>query len=171
LARTGPQTEELHKYIFANYVWQGRGQSTILKQIEDDSTLRQRFGGEFTPGLISYHVKQINEELENSVDFDAMDKFVGEYLRYQQSLDSEIGDLEEMIRLVDKEKKPELWLSLKRFKKDLLDARIKALADHELPLAVKKYKKERQTNKLGMFNLSKEDVPKMIEVSNGQESN
>lgn len=154
-------TEALHKYIFAEYIWRGKGQATIVRQIENDKTLQQRFGGTVSPPTVSYHVKQIVEELENSIDFDAMDKFVGEFLRYQQGIDSEIDDLEQMIQLIDKEKKPELWLSLKRFKKDLLDSRLKALADHELPLAVKRFKKERNEKKVQILRLSEQ--PKELE--------
>lgn len=162
MGRTAEQTESLHKFIFAEYIWLGKGQSSIVKKIEDDETLRRRFGGEITPQLISYHVKQITEELENSIDFDAMDKFVGEYLRYQQTIDNEINDVESMISLVDKEKNTVLWLSLKRFKKDLLDSRLKALADHELPLAVKKFKKERSIRRDKILNLNEVvDEPKV----------
>lgn len=163
MVRTQAQTEDLHKFIFAEYVWLGRGQSSILRKIEDDTDLQRRFGGEMSAAVISYHVKQILEELENSIDFDAMDKFVGEYLRYQQTIDSEISDVDGMINLIDKEKKPDLWLSMKRFKKDLLDSRIKALADHELPLAVKKFKKERSLKREHILNLSEvKDEPKEL---------
>lgn len=153
-------TEELRKYIFAQYIWMGKGASTIVRQIENDPKLSQKFG-DVSPATLSYHVKAINEELEESVDYDAMDKFVGEYLRYQQSLDNEIGETEEIIKLIDKEKEPQMWLSLKRFKKDLLDSRMKALADHELPLAVKKMKKERLANKNKILNLNPD--PKELE--------
>lgn len=154
-------TEALHKYIFAEYIWKGKGQATIIRQIENDKTLQDRVGGIPSAPTVSYHVKQINEELENSIDFDAMDKFVGEFLRYQQSIDAEIEDIEKVLELVDKEKKPEMWLALKRFKKDLLDSRLKALADHELPLAVKRFKKERNEKKVQILRLS--DQPKELE--------
>ena len=163
MGRTPQKTEDLHKFIFAEYVWLGRGQSAILRKIEDDPTLRMRFGGEMSAPVISYHVKQILEELENSIDFDAMDKFVGEYLRYQQTIDNEISDVDNMIGLIDKEKKPDLWLSMKRFKKDLVDSRLKALADHELPLAVKKFKKERSLKREHILNLSEvTEEPKQL---------
>jgi hypothetical protein len=154
LARTRDQTELLHKFIFAEYIWQGRGQASIVRKIQEDPTLMQRFGGDVDPATVSYHVKQITEELENSIDFDAMDKFVGEFLRYQQTIDNEISDIDKVIELIDKEKKPDVWLAFKRFKKDLLDSRIKALADHELPLAVKKFKKERQLKRERILSLS-----------------
>ena len=164
MGRTPAQTEDLHKFIFAEYIWLGRGQSSILKKIEDDPDLRRRFGGDISGPVISYHVKQINEELENSIDFDAMDKFVGEYLRYQQTIDNEINDIEGMINLIDKEKKPELWLTMKKYKKDLLDSRLRALADHELPLAVKKFKKERSLKRERVIQLSEVVEPTPIGV-------
>ena len=166
MARTRDTTAELKKYIFAQYIWMGKGQATIMRQIENDASLKQRFG-DVSAATMSYHVKAINEELEESVDYDAMDKFVGEYLRYQQSLDNEIGETEEVIKLLDKEKDPVIWLSLKRFKKDLLDSRMKALADHELPLAVKKMKAERKARKDVILNLQQD--PK--ELEDGQRVN
>lgn len=165
--RTREQTNDLHKFIFAEYVWQGRGQSTILKKIQEDPALVRRFGGEMNAMTISDHVRKITEELENSVDFDAMEKFVGEYLRYQQTIDAEIGDMDAMIELIDKDKKPELWLSLKRFKKDLLDSRLKALADHELPLAVKKFKKERSIAKSRILQLNEVKSDPVVEENEG----
>jgi hypothetical protein len=142
MPRTLEVTKQLHKFIYEHWVFAHRNQNEICRMVNETPELRQKFG-ELDSSVVSYHVNQIRLELEQSLDHDAIEKYTAEYVRFQHSLESEIEDVENIVKLIDKEKEKETWIKLKRLKKELIETKLKALQDHELPLTIKKYKAQR----------------------------
>ena len=139
----GPEdSKKLKEYIFDHYVMFHESQRAIARELNEDAKLKARFGP-VDLGTVHYHVKKIRLELENSLDFDALDRYTAEYVRFQHSIESEIEDVEKIIKLIDMTKEKEMWLKFKRHKKELMEVKLRALQDHELPLTVRKLKRER----------------------------
>lgn len=142
MPRSRELSEELHKYIYDHYVFAHESERAIMRSINEDSKLKSHFG-ELAPCDVHYHTSKIKQELENTLDVDAIDKYSAEYIRFNNSIESEIEDVEEIIKLTDKENEKEVWIRLKRLKKELMETKLKSLQDHELPLVVRKLKRER----------------------------
>jgi hypothetical protein len=113
-----------------------------MRSVNEDPKLKSHFG-ELAPADVHYHTSKIKQMLEHTLDVDAIDKYTAEYIRFNNSIESEIEDVEEIIKLTDKEKEKEIWIKLKRLKKELMETKLRSLQDHELPLVVKKLKRER----------------------------
>lgn len=144
MPRNAEQSKKFRDYIYDRYVMFHMSQRAITRSINESPELVRAYGH---VGLsdVHYHVKKIRIDLENSLDFDALDRYTAEYVRFQHSIETEIEDLEEVIKLCDLNKEKEIWLRLKRHKKELMETKLKALQDHELPLTVRKLKKERDS--------------------------
>ena len=145
MPRSLEQTKELHKFIYEHWVYAHKNQSQICRMINEDPKLKDKFG-EMDPSVVSYHVNQIRMELESSLDHDAIEKYTAEYVRFQHTIEQEIENVEKIIALCDPNKEKETWIKLTRLKKDLIETKLRALQDHELPLTVKKLKLERGRN-------------------------
>lgn len=142
MPRTLEMTQELHKLIYEHWVYAHKNQRQITNMVNDDPILRDKFGT-LDPSTVNYHVNQIRMELESSLSPDAVERYTAEYVRFQHTIESEIEDVEGVISLIDKQNDAKTWLALKRLKKDLIETKLRALQDHELPLTVKKLKQER----------------------------
>jgi len=139
----GPEkSKELRDYIYDHYVMFHESQRAITRELNEDSKLKARFGP-VDLSSVHYHVAKIRVDLENSLDFDALERYTAEYVRFQHSIETEIEDIERIIKLIDMDKEKEMWLKFKRHKKDLMETKLRALQDHELPLTVRKLKRER----------------------------
>ena len=73
----------------------------------------------------------------------------------RSGVETEIEDVEAIIKLIDMNKEKEMWLKFKRHKKELMEVKLRALQDHELPLTVRKLKRERD---------AKSKILKVVEV-------
>ncbi len=156
LPRGPEKSKELKEYIFDHYVMFHESQRAIAREFNEDEKLIAKFGP-VDLGTVHYHVKKIRLELENSLDFDALDRYTAEYVRFQHSIESEIEDVEKIIKLIDMDKEKEMWLKFKRHKKELMEVKLRALQDHELPLTVRKLKRERD---------NKNKIVKVVELPN-----
>lgn len=144
MPRSRELSGELNKYIYDQYVFAHKSERAVMRSINEDPKLKSHFG-EVGPSDVDYHVKKIKVQLENTLDVDAVDKYTAEFIRFQNSIESEIEDVEDIIKLIDKEKEKETWIKLKRLKKELMETKLRALQDHELPLVVRKLKRERDS--------------------------
>lgn len=142
MPRSRELSDELNKYIYDHYVFAHESERAIMRSINENPKLLSHFG-ELAPADVHYHTAKIKVQLENTLDVDAIDKYTAEYIRFYNSIESEIEDVEEIIKLIDKEKEKETWIKLKRLKKELMETKLRALQDHELPLVIRKLKRER----------------------------
>jgi len=156
MPRSAEESKKFRDYVYDRYVMFHESQRAITRGINENPDL-VRIYGEVGLSDIHYHVKKIRIDLENSLDFDALDRYTAEYVRFQHSIETEIEDLEKVIQLCDKDKEKEIWLRLKGHKLKLMETKLKALQDHELPLTVRKLKKERE-NRMKILKVVEEPV-------------
>ena len=142
MPRSRELSDELNKYIYDHYVFAHESERAIMRSINENEKLKSHFG-ELAPADVHYHTSKIKVQLEHTLDVDAIDKYTAEYIRFYNSIESEIEDVEVIIKLCDPIKEKETWIKLKRLKKELMETKLRALQDHELPLVVRKLKRER----------------------------
>ena len=96
----GPEdSKKLREYIYDHYVMFHESQRAIARELNEDIKLKARFGS-VDLVTVHYHICKIRIELENSLDFDALDRYTAEYVRFQHSIETEIEDVEKIIKLI-----------------------------------------------------------------------
>ena len=104
--------------------------------------------GKTSPAGVHYHIKQIEKDLENSISEDAMDTYIGEFMRARTGFEHDVDDIQTLMShekekgLEDMDK--ELYLKMARFRHEIKLDSFKMLQDSALPLQVKKLKMERE---------------------------
>lgn len=144
----GPElSKEFHDFIFNQWMFFNLNAYQITEKINNDTELMSKFG-KTTPAGVHYHVVQIEKEMENTISEDAMDTYIGEFLRAKTGLEQDAATIQE---IMDDERKKgldkmdkELYLKYARFKHEIKIDKFKLLQDSALPLQVKKLKLERQ---------------------------
>ena len=149
MPRSPEVSKELHQFIRDKYIYSGMSCRAIANEINGTVSLRSRFGDIDQSGVF-YHVQQIREELEDTINEDALDTYVAEFIRLKESLDADIEAVDAILATLEPKTKPEdrdVWLRTSRFRKELKEMKMKLLQDVELPIRVKKLKRERQIQK------------------------
>ena len=120
------------------------GTRQIANYINNDTSLRSEYGHISNEGVY-YHIVNIRDELENTVNEDALDSYVGEFIRAKEGLDSDIEAVEDLIssEKSSENPNPEIMIKLMKLKHEIKVDRFKLLQDVELPIRVKKLKRER----------------------------
>ena len=143
----GPDlSKEFHEYISTQWMFFGRNAYQIAEQINKDTILMSKFGKCSHAG-VHYHIKQIEQEMENTISEDAMDTYIGEFIRARLGFEQDVIALEEI--MADEKAKgfddmdKELYLKFARTRHDIKLDSFKMLQDSALPLQVKKLKIER----------------------------
>ena len=138
----GPElSKKLHEYVSTQWMFFGRNAYQISDQINKDTVLMSQFGKTSPPG-IHYHVKQIQEEMANNISEDAMDTYIGEFIRARLGFEQDVIALEEKNKGMENMDK-ELYLKFARARHEIKLDSFKMLQDSALPLQVKKLKMER----------------------------
>ena len=139
----GPElSRELHKEIWGMWVYRGMNARQIAKEINTNTDLLSKYG-KVTPDGIHYHIVQIRKELDNTVNEDALDIYVSEFIRERERIEGEIEDIQSLIDDTDKKDK-ELLIKLYKIRHEFGIDKMRLLQDVELPIAVKKMKSERE---------------------------
>ena len=144
----GPElSKKFHDYIFNQWMFFNLNAYQITERINSDTELLSMFG-KTTPAGVHYHIIQIEKDMENTISEDAMDTYIGEFLRAKTGLEQDVATIQE---IMDDERKKgldvmdkELFLKYARFKHEIKIDKFKLLQDSALPLQVKKLKLERQ---------------------------
>jgi len=160
MSRTrGPElSAEFKDYIRTQWMFKGKNAYQICIQINQDTELLSKFG-KATPAGIHYHIIRVREELENTVSEDALDVYIGEFIRARLGFEQDVDAVDQLIVLAGED--IELVLKLRRHRHEIKLDSFKMLQDNELTLQVKKLKKERALYR------PKKDVIKEIGVSEG----
>ena len=66
MSRSLEATNQLHKFIYEQWVYAHKSQKDIVRMIAETPELKAKFG-DVTHPIISYHVNQIRLELESYV--------------------------------------------------------------------------------------------------------
>lgn len=143
----GPElSKEFKNYIFNQWMFFGKNAYQISEKINKDTKLMSQFG-KTSPAGVHYHIKNIEEDLEDTISEDAMDTYIGEFIRARTGFENDVADVEDLM-VHEKEKglddmDKELYLKLSRFRHEIKLDSFKMLQDSALPLQVKKLKMER----------------------------
>jgi len=171
MSRSLEKSERLHRVIWDLWVYHGMGVQQIANHINSTNELKSEFG-EVSQQGVYYHVVKIRDELENTVNEDALDSYVGEFIRAKEGLDS---DIEAVDKLIQSEKSQELpnsetLIKLMRLKHEIKVDRFKLLQDVELPIRVKKLKRERE-KMIGTMPIAKLEIKDGVsEQGNAEDS-
>jgi hypothetical protein len=114
----------------------------IANEVNKDTELMSKFG-KTTPMGVHYHIVKIRQELENTISEDALDTYIGEFIRAKEGLDQDVEALDGLISLAHEQADVELELKLRRHRHEVKLDKFRLLQDSELPLQVKKLKMER----------------------------
>ena len=158
VARRPELSDKLHKLIWDLWVYKNMGTRQIANYINNDTSLRSEYGHISNEGVY-YHIVNIRDELENTVNEDALDSYVGEFIRAKEGLDSDIEAVEDLIASEKKSENPnpEIMIKLMKLKHEIKVDRFKLLQDVELPIRVKKLKRERE-RMVGIIPVGKLEV-------------
>lgn len=114
----------------------------ISDEINKDTELMSKFGKTSVAG-IHYHIIQIRKDLENTISEDALDTYIGEFIRAKEGFDQDVVAVDGLIEIAHDDNDLELELKLRRHRHQIKIDKFKMLQDSELPLQVKKLKHER----------------------------
>lgn len=144
-SRSPELSEDLRKLIWDLWVYKSMGTTQIANYINNDTELRSKYG-EISAEGIYYHVVKIRNDLERTVNEDALDSYVGEFIRAKEGLDHDIEDIQKLIEMEKSVTNPnkDLLVKLMKLKHDVKIDKFKLLQDVELPIRVKKLKRERE---------------------------
>ena len=119
----------------------------IAEKINKSTELMSKFG-KTSPSGVHYHIKQIEKDMEDNISEDAMDTYIGEFMRARTGFEHDVADIQTLMShekekgLEDMDK--DLYLKLARFRHEIKLDSFKMLQDSALPLQVKKLKIERE---------------------------
>ena len=74
----------------------GKNAYQIANTINGDTKLMSQFG-KTTPAGIHYHIIRIREDLENTISEDAMDTYIGEFIRGMQGYEQDVESIDTLI--------------------------------------------------------------------------
>ena len=139
----GPElSKEFRDYIYNEWTFKQRNAYQIAEQINGDSELMSKFG-KTTPRGVKYHIDIIREEFEKTISETALDTYVGEFIRMRQGFEQDIASYDDLIVLAHEKEDLELELKIRRARHEVKMDNFRMLQDAELPLQIKKLKKER----------------------------
>ena len=139
----GPElSKELKDYIYNEWTFKQRNAYQITEQINGDTQLMSKFGKVSVSG-ISYHIKQIQVEFEDTISETALDTYIAEFIRMRQGFEQDIAAYDNLIKLAKDKEDLDLELKIRRARHEVKLDNFRMLQDAELPLQIKKLKKER----------------------------
>lgn len=158
----GPDlSKELRDYIYNEWTFKQRNAYQIAETINSDTQLMSKFG-EVSVSGIRYHIQTIQEEFENAISETALDLYTAEFIRMRQGFEQDIAAVDKLIDLAHDKQDLELELKIRRHRHEIKLDNFRLLQDAELPLQIKKLKKERDRL------LPKEGVLKKLEGDSEQ---
>ena len=130
----------LREFIKTRYLFFGENSRNIANYINNNEDLRKKYG-EVTHSSIEYHITFIKKELDSYLSEDVIDNYQADFYRTQKKFEQEEAELNKWI---EEEQNDDRKLRLVRFRHELRIDAIKHITDARLPLAIAKFKKERE---------------------------
>lgn len=144
--------------IYELYVYGNKEATAISKTLNQDAEFVRKCG-KIPPISVRYWINKIKKELEHAVDSDGMERFVAEFTRKAMFFDKEISDITDLLEKQDlKLDERHKFMSLRH---QIAKDSITILSDHELPLTVKKYKKDRELMNRNLKTIDEDLTPKI----------
>ena len=140
----GPElSKEFKDHIFNEWTFKGKNAYQIANDVNNSTELMSKFG-KTTPAGIHYHIVNIRKELEDTISEDALDTYIGEFIRARTGFEQDVSDVDQLIKLAKEKGDIELELKLRRHRHEIKLDSFRLLQDSALPLQVKKLKHERE---------------------------
>ena len=117
-SRSNETSAELHKYISTQWMFHGRNAYQISNTINQDNVLLSKYGKTSAPG-IHYHIKRCEKELENTINEDALDTYIGEFIRARIGFEQDVSAVDELITMTHDSGDLELELKFRRHRHDI----------------------------------------------------
>lgn len=143
MPRNEALSKELREFIKVRYMFFGENSRNIANSVNNDEKLNQKYG-KLDHSSVEYHISQIKKDLDVYLTEDAIDSYQADFYQKQKEFEQEVATLNEMIK---NEANKEHKLRLMRFAHDVRIDLIKHVTDSRLPLAIAKFKKEREKYK------------------------
>jgi len=144
-ARPDGALKEIKNIVRTMYLYQGFSIRKIAAKFNADQEYVRKYGSVSVSSVATY-CKEARIEAEQWIDEDALEKYTGEFVRKQHTIDEEIEKLrtlQEMLDLTD-EKDKELYLKLSNAMHQMSMNQIKMMSDIELVMQVNRFNKERR---------------------------
>jgi predicted DNA-binding ArsR family transcriptional regulator len=113
----------------------------IAETLNSDPEFIRKCGKISVPS-VQQHLTKIKREYENNIDSDGLERYTSEFARSVEFMDGEISDITKLLN--DKELKHDERIKYLTLRHRIEVEKMTLLADREIPLTVKKYKKDRQ---------------------------
>jgi len=143
MPRSESLSKELREHIKIRYMFFGENSRNIAQNINNTQDLLKKFG-KLDHSSVEYHISRIKKDLDVYLSEDAIDSYQADFFQKTKEFEQEISDLNQ---LIDAEQNKDHKLRLMRFRHDVRIDLIKHTTDSRLPLAVAKFKKEREKYK------------------------
>jgi len=140
MPRSEDLSRELREFIKTRYLFFGENSRNIANVINNTQRLRDKLG-KIDHSSVEYHISFIKKELDSYLSEDVIDNYQAEFYRTQKKFEQEEAELNTMIEDEDNEDRK---LRLMRFRHETRIDAIKHITDARLPLAIAKFKKERE---------------------------
>ena len=98
--------------------------------------------GKTVYSTVQWNLKKIKAEYENNIDSDGLERYTAEFGRSVEFQDGEISDITKLLSDTSLPMKDQIALLTLRHRIEI--DKMTLMADREIPLTVKKYKKDRQ---------------------------
>ncbi|MFQ5786685.1 MAG: hypothetical protein ACE5H1_01765 [Thermodesulfobacteriota bacterium] len=144
MARNRELSQAFHDFIRIRYLFFSENSRNIANAINNNDKLTQKYG-KTDHSSVEYHISKIKQEIEPLVTEDAIETYQAEFFRTQKAFEQEISELND---LIDIEEDKDLKLKMMRMRHEIRVDNIKHITDARLPLAVAKFKKEREGQRI-----------------------
>lgn len=139
------------------YVYQHKSLRDIADFLNNDPEFK-RICGTIAVPTVQYWVSKIKKELDNAISIDGLERFTAEFVRASEFMDGTISDISKMLENPNLKQGEKITLINLRHR--ILIDKMTLLADRELPLTVKKYKKDREKF-MKVLPMEPEDTPEL----------
>jgi len=143
MPRSEALSKDLREFIKTRYMFFGENSRNIANYINNNKDALQKYG-KLDHSSVEYHITQIKKDLDVYLSEDAIDSYQADFFQKTKEFEQEIATLN---KLIEVEENKEHKLRLMRFCHDVRIDLIKHTTDARLPLAVAKFKKEREKYK------------------------
>lgn len=128
--------EKIKEFWFAGY-----SEREISRKMKEVHNI------EISPAGVRIYLQKVHREMEFYMNEDTFDKYLSEFSRKREIFDNEVEEINQMLEMLDPKDPKELAeiTKLRKLRHEIRVDSLRLLQDIQLPMAVKKFKKERDS--------------------------
>jgi len=163
-----PNRTEMLNVLRTMWLLQGFSIRRMVREFNGNREYVNKYGTVSISAVTGY-VKKFRRDAENWLDEDALEKYTGEFVRKQHTIDEQIDKLLSAQKLLDQSdpKQLELFLKFENSIHQMHMNQIKMMSEIELVLTIKKYNKERRIKNETLIKLPDEDNKSVVKAKRG----